>query len=538
MLKLGECIVKRYAQLDADRGNWKDYWSQVAKYIHPNRDNVYGESTAGERKNNQVFEGTAIRANRDYANAMLSLLMNPSTKWMMYSTGIPELDLDDKVHKWLDVSTRITLNLLGSTNFYVAAHEAFLDDGCLGTSAVVALKDEEDYLRFETQPIFEWVIAENNKKEIDVAHRKYMWTLRQMVQEFGEDVVLGEDNELRRTYKEKPDTQYEIIQAIEPKENLAKQYPEVERIQNPFVSIHVLKIKNKVLKVGGFSSKPIVVSRHSRQSGELYGRSPGMEAFPEIMSANSLRKITLVGGQLAIAPPLQATDNSVLRGVKMSPYGMTYRRPGSEPIEPLFTGARPDIGQDLVDQIAGNIEKFYYLDQLRTVQNDRMTATEIMQRRDEQFRSLAALLIRKDQDFCKPIITRVFNILFEAGAFPEPPEAMKQTGGRIKIVYNSMIAKAMQMAEAENFTRAMQISAPAFELDQNSADNIDSDAVVRRNFKDLGVHAEFLRTEKKRDEIREARAQAQQAQMEAEQAKTQSEALRNESQADQMQQGQ
>lgn len=512
---LGKLIVKRYGELDANRGNWKDYWSQLLKYIQPDKDNVYGENTPGQRKNTQVFDGTAIKANRDLANAMVSLLMNPSSKWFQYATGIPELDDKDNVAKWLDRATRITLNTLQNSNFYPTIHEAFLDDGAIGTSALLVLDDEETDVRIECQPIFEWVISENSKREVDVGYRKYKYTLRQMVEDFGEDFLQG-DMELEKCLKETPDKMFEIIQAIEPTKNIAKYYPQIEReTANPFVSVHVMCQKEKVLKVGGFTSKPLIVTRHSKQSGEMYGRCPGMEAFPDIRTVNALKKIILVGGQLAIAPPLQATDNSVMRGVKMRPYGMTYRRPGSDPIQSLFSGARPDIGNDLLQQIQEDIKQFFYIDQLRTIQADRMTATEIMQRRDEQFRSFGAILARKDVELVKPLIDRVFQILYEKGRFGEAPEELAEVDGRLKVVYNSMIAKAMTTAEAENFTRAIQISEAVFSLDPAVADNLDSDKILRNNMRAMGVNQDFMRDESDRDKIREQRAESEAAQQQA-----------------------
>jgi hypothetical protein len=538
-MTLGKLIVKRFSDMDSERGNWKDYWSQILKYVYPDRDNVYGERTEGQKTNSRVFDGTAIRSNRDLSNAMVSLLMNPSAKWCFFSTGDPKLDLEDAMSKWLDDCTRRMLNTLQSTNFYTSVHEAFLDDNAIGTSAFLVLEDEDDLVRFDCQPIYEWVVAENHKKIINVGYRKYQMTLRQMFDQFGESIL--EDPDLAREYKETPEKKYDVIQAIEPRSNLEKQYPEIAKETGlSYVSIHVLCVKQKVLKIGGFSSNPLVVSRHSRQSGELYGRSPAMEAFPDIKTANALKKIILVGGQLAIAPPLQATDNSVMRGVKLRPYGMTFRRPGSDEIKSLFTGARPDIGFDLLEKIQKDIEDFFYLNQLRTIQADRMTATEIMQRRDEQFRSFGAILVRKDVEFVKPTMERVFQIMFEAGKFPEPPPGIEMTEGRLKIVYNSMIAKSMVAAEAENFTRAMQISEPVFSLDPAVGDNIDSDTVLRSNFKNLGVDASFLRTSDSVKQIRETRAESevanqqlatQQAQAQVQQTSAQAGKLRSETAA-------
>ena len=144
-----------------------------------------------------------------------------------------------------------------------------------------------------------------------------------------------------------------------------------------------------------------------------------------------------------------------------------------------------------------------------------MTATEVMQRRDEQFRSFGAILVRKDVEFVKPLMERNFDIMYQAGIFPEPPPSIERTNGRLKIVYNSMIAKAMVAAEAENFTRAMQISEPVFSLDPTVADNINSDVVLRTNFRNLGVDASFLRSVDERDQIRETRAEAEVAQAQA-----------------------
>ena len=42
-------IIQKFEKLKADRVNWDDYWEEVAKFVLPRKDEVYGMVTAGER---------------------------------------------------------------------------------------------------------------------------------------------------------------------------------------------------------------------------------------------------------------------------------------------------------------------------------------------------------------------------------------------------------------------------------------------------------------------------------------------------------
>ena len=534
-VRLGDLVVKNFDQLDADQQVWKDHWEEVIRFQVPSKDNVWGQRTPGNKANQRVFDGTAIKAGRKLANHLVSIMINPSSKWLSMTTRNFELDKDENVHAWLDMVSERILSFLDGSNFYDAAHEYFLDLVHLNTACMFIGKHPTKKISFITQPVFEWKIAENANHEVNVSYRSFKFTLRQLVEEFGLEAIQGDDR-LEKDFQHDPNRKVELIHAIEPRDNFKTTKFEDVNIenQNTFLSITVMKDSKKVLRVKGFNKNPLAVTRWSRQSGEVYGRGPGTEARPEVKTLQVMKRVVLEAGQLSVAPPLQTTDNSLMKPVKFTPFGITYRRPGTDPIQPLVTGARPDIGLDLIQATQQDVKEFFFNDKLEIAEANRQTATEIIQRRDENFRELGAVSSRIDNEFITPMVDRVFDILWQDGEFGSAEdlptklqERLKENDGELGVKYSSLIDKALVSGEAENFTRAIQASGPVVQNDPNVMDNVDGDAVLRHNMVVMKAPASFLKPKREVQQIRERRDQAQQQRLEAEQAKTESETVKN-----------
>jgi len=137
-------VVKRYGQMDANARNRTNLRDNVAKYITPTKDNVYGNNTPGERKHDHLFDSTAINSNDELAGALSYLMTNPSTQWMDFTTGIPDLDSNQDVAAFLSNAAKITLRSLADTNFYTAIQETYNDVPSFGTGVLFQEEDAVD----------------------------------------------------------------------------------------------------------------------------------------------------------------------------------------------------------------------------------------------------------------------------------------------------------------------------------------------------------------------------------------------------------
>jgi hypothetical protein len=148
-------LIKYYDKLKADRHTWDSHWREIAEYIIPNKDAINGKRATGEKKFSDLYDGTAVHSNELLASALHGMLTNPTTPWFGLTTGLPQLDQDDEVRKWLQESVRIMHNIMNNSNFQTEIHEVYLDIGSFGTGALLIDEDDVDILRFLSMPIYE-----------------------------------------------------------------------------------------------------------------------------------------------------------------------------------------------------------------------------------------------------------------------------------------------------------------------------------------------------------------------------------------------
>ena len=102
-------------------------------------------------------------------------------------------------------------------------------------------------------------------------------------------------------------------------------------------------------------------------------------------------RVVIRAAQKAVDPPLAILDDGVIGRVNLRPGGLTSVRSSGRDqrgIEPLISGARPDIGLDMVNEARTQIRKAFFADQLQLPQIDRQTATESTIRNEDRIRLL------------------------------------------------------------------------------------------------------------------------------------------------------
>ena len=183
--EIAESVKRKHEKLKGMRVNWDSHWEEVATFIQPRKDDIYGSDVRGEKKGNRLYNNTSVQANEDLASALHGMLTNPATIWFGLSSGSEELDADKEVMNWLQDTAKRLIKAMNNSNFQTEVHDVYLDLGSFGTSHFRVEDDDELIVRFASRPIYESYILENYKGVVDTVSYEYKQTLRQLAQEFG-----------------------------------------------------------------------------------------------------------------------------------------------------------------------------------------------------------------------------------------------------------------------------------------------------------------------------------------------------------------
>ena len=506
-------IVSRLDALKALRGVWETHWQEVTDYTIPRKNEYVKSNVPGEKKGVELYDNTSMVSLETLVAALHGLLTNPNTLWFLLQTGDPILDDSDEVATYLQDLSRRMHRVLNNSNFQPEVYEYYLDLASVGTATMVMEEDKDSVVAFSTKHLGEIFPAENSKGLIDEVYRTFAWTPKQIVQKFAVGVDPTKDalsavvgDKVAKCYIEGKNEKFEIIHAVYRDEDT-----KVKKL--PFVSQYVLREDRKTLQEGKFRRFPYLISRWSKTSGEVYGRSPAMTALPEQKTLNVMAKTMLKGAQKVVDPPVQIPDDGFVRPLRTFPGGVNYYRAGSpDRIEPIFNDSRIDFGFEAIRERQQRVREAFFVDKLSLVQSDRMTTVEVNQRIQEQMRFLGPLLGRQQTEFLRPLIDRLLDIMIDKDGgsgelLGQPPEQIADV--ELDVMYSSPIARAQRMGEADSLAGAMQASAPLFEMDPASIDNIDSDQYIRENFQIFGASQRVLRDREEVEAIRDARQEAQ-----------------------------
>lgn len=500
-------LVAEYEQLSGGRSNWEWQWEEIADLVLPRRDFTTLRSP-GEKRANRIYDATAVWANEQLASGLHSFLTNPTLKWFALRLENARINDRDDVQTWLaDTRDRLLAAFTSArSNFHAQAHELYMDLGAFGTSCMYITSGKRAPVVFNTRPLGEVLIRENSEGFVDSTFRKYKMTTRQAAQEFGPDAL---PDDIRNLLDKDTDKEFEFLHVIVPREDADRLSPRARSSRKPWASYHIALEKKVIVRESGFDEFPYVAPRWSKIAGETYGRSPAMNVLPDIKMLQQMTITVLKGAQKIVDPPLQAPDDGFLAPPLTIPGGINYYRASSKGrIEPILTGGRPDIGEELLDQRRSVILRAFYLDLFQLKEGPAMTATEVLQRREERLRLMAPMVSRLQSEFLAPLIDRVFAILWRRGLLLPPPDDIR--GFPLAVDFVSPAALAQRTAEAENFARWLNFSLPLIQLDPQAAVVINASEGVRESARMFNISPRFTRPEEEVAEMLQQQAEQQQ----------------------------
>lgn len=495
-------LVQRYRDLRGQRGLWETHWQELADYMLPRRADIVMRRAKGDKRTERLFDGTALHAVELLAAALHGLLTGSSTRWFSLSLRDRTLMGDAEVRAWLEDAAEIIYEELGRSNFETELHELYLDLVTFGTSCMF-VEFEDDQLRFATRHIAEVYLSEDKHGRIDSVFRIYKATARQMAQRFGLEKL---PPRIQRAFETHPDNEVDnILHVVHPRDERKDGARDARNM--PIASCYIDEASRALIDESGYNETPFVAPRWLKASGEVYGRSPGMTALPDTKVVNKMSEIMLKAAAKIVDPPILVPDDGVVGRWAIAPGALLPYRAGADKPEPLITKVNLPLGLELEERRRQAINKAFYTDLLQFAQGPAMTATEVVQRAEQQLRLLGPVLGRLTAELLQPMIDRTFALLLRAGRIPDAPQMLQ--GMDLKVEYQSPLARAQKGERLTGLTRALQILMPLAQV-LPVMDHIDPDATVDEVLRQTGVPASVQRSRRDVTRVRAERAQAEQ----------------------------
>lgn len=498
-------ILRRLDGMVTQRAVFDTHWTEIAQRVLPRADHFTSMRQPGDKRTELVFDATAGLALERFSAAMESMLTPRTQRWHKLRVEDEALNESPAVRNYLDQVTQVLFSVryAPGANFASQANEVYMSLGAFGTGGMFVDELLGKGIRYRSVPLAEMYIGENHQGVIDSVFRKFPMTLRQFAQRFGRDKLSEKQKGL---LERSPDQTIDVVHAVQPREEV--EYGRKDRRGMPYASCYINFETRELVDEGGYHKMPYAVGRYVTGPKEVYGRSPAMTVLPDIKMLNEMSKTVIRAAHKQVDPPLLLQDDGALQAFDLRPGALNYGgvdEQGRQLVHALQTGARTDIGLDMMEQRRKVINDAFLVTLFQIlVDAPQMTATEAMLRAQEKGALLAPTMGRQQSEFLGPLIEREIDILARAGALPPMPRELLQAGGEVEVEYVSPLNRAQRADEGVAILRTLESIAPLAQIDPAVMMVFDPEAVARELADINGVPMKVMRS---REQIEAMQAQ-------------------------------
>lgn len=503
-------VLREFGRLEGGRRVWDSHWQDLADVLWPGLANITRESSPGGKRSGGIYDGTPMLAVRGLASAIDGMLKPKTSRWMSIRAADDDLNEFDAARAWMEQATDIMFREFyrPRARFIQTSGETDRSLVVLGSGTVFVSEPRDmDGLLFRSLPLRDTYFVENADGVVDTLYWRTRWPARTAEQVWGRERLGAET---RRALEEKRgDAEFRFLQVIRPRSTREPARRDAANMAWEYLAIDVAS--THVIEESGFEEWPFATPRWDTESGETYGRSPGMLALPDSRTLQSQGKTILKAGHMAVEPPLMAPHESIVRGPSLVPGGITYYNAAAmrnaglrDPIRPLYTGAQIPLAREMQRDVREQIFAAFFRNVLNLpVNGPAMTATEVVERKEEFVRTIGPVFGRLEADYMAPMVERAFGILMRQGKFPEPPRELM--GQEVRFEFASPVEKVRRQVDTMNAVRTIEMIAPFVQADPAIMDNFNGDEIARDAAEFNSMPQSWL---KPREEVRAKREAA------------------------------
>ncbi|HRT52357.1 MAG TPA: portal protein [Anaerohalosphaeraceae bacterium] len=502
-----EDAVRKYNFLKSKRDSYDAEYKDLVKYLSPSRGMFEGDNP-GENKNDRyakIIDPSATVSLRLFAAGLQGGLNSPARPWFKIQSSDPDKNKHRAFKEYFHAIEAQIYNALDKSNFYNQSHLAYYEQGAFGTAALSMEPDYRRIVRFSTMTVGEYWVDVGTDGVVDTLCRKLYMTAKNMVARWGRDRVTtavrtAMDN--KHYY-----TLFPVYHLIEPRENRDATRIDVLNMQHK--SIYFELAGEDVLGESGFRERPVAVPRWDNVNHTAYGVGPGHEVLRQVKMLQEMQMTKLRAEHLKVDPPLVGPMSLKDKRINSLPGGRNYMdMDKAGQYGPLFN-VNYDIQAAIegINDVRSIIERCLYTDLfIMLEQKPDMTATEILERKEEKLFALGPAIERQTDEFLEAVIDFTYAALLDRRMIPPAPQELE--GEELEIDYISSLAQAQKLAGLRStqayITVGIDLSAAVPEV----LDKMDVDKIMDEVADITGIPPALNRSDEEVQEIRERRQQA------------------------------
>ncbi len=508
--------IRLFRDRQSGRSVWNEHWDDLVRVMLPRRLGFASAPVSGERRTDDLYDGTPQQAARGLANAIGGMLRPEGQKFFFLKTGENEDEKTGEAKEWLaDTEERMDDAFKNpKARFRQATGECDLDLVVLGTGCIFEGEGRElNHLLFQSVHLKDAFPGVDADGAVNSMYRQRTLTVQQAVDEFS---LANVSEDVRKKYRDekygdKTDYLHCVVRRDGGREDalLARNYP--------YTDLWIDMTAQEEVRDGGFRDFPFIFPRWDTSSGEDYGRSPGMIALPDANTLQAMGETILVAGQRAADPPLAAPFDGFMTEYNTFPGGLvhydieTAQTIGRIPVQPIESGTNLPITRDMQSDLRDQIFRAFLKNILNLpIEGPQMTATEVMQRKEEFLREIGPVFGRLETDYTAPLVERAFRVMFRAGVFAPVPPAL--LGRSVRFEYESPVKRIRQQIEARaaELWAGQQVELSVKTGRPEILDNVDFDELARFTHEAAALPGRILKGADKVAAIRQHRQEQQQ----------------------------
>lgn len=519
--------ANRYERLQTDRAVLDSHLQEIRDYILPLAQSFTGTDVKGAKNRQQIFDNSGESSAELLHSTLHGELANPAERWFQLQAEDKALNRRGDVAAWLeDTEDRLFRIFNGpQSKWDTELGTWFPELTDFGTAVMAIVAEPGRGIRFNHYPLAETYLDQDADGTVDTLYRCRKLTARQAVAEWGKDA--GEKVARKAGEQKTQDEEFRFLRCVYPASG-------ADRAGRRFESVWINLEEKHVVRQRRFYDFPFMVARWARRGDEIYGRGPGMRALADVKMLQEGMRLTLRSAEKIVDPPLLAPDDGVIGPISLASAAInTYRADllagRRAPVEPLLSGGRPDLGEDLMNGIRLRIANAYYEHLLRLPREPRMPVAHVLALEEERIRTLGPVFGRVQYEGLGHGVDRTLQILLRLRITAPPPAELE--GRRLIPTFQNPFAQARAVAEAAAVSRLGEIMSPMIDRDPTLMDNLDGDEAWRVVAAGLNAPMTVTRDPRVVARIRERRAQEAAELQKAELMANQAKAMQSASQA-------
>jgi hypothetical protein len=507
------------------RLSWWEHWARLAEAILPRRYHwliVPNTMTRGLAINQMIKDPTGAQAVRVCTAGLRDGVMSSSRPWFRLKAGLRNFKPDRAAKLWFQEVEDRAYRVFKGSNYYACGTQMFEDLTVFGTAPKIMYGDRQSVIRCYNPCAGEYFLGCGADFRIDSLYRTFNLTVMQCVGMFGLDNCGDTVKGLWDQKGSALEQEVIVAHAIEPNFGLA-QPGQINKLLGvvpggfPYREVYWLWGQDtpRPLRMQGYRRKPFIAPRWATTSNDAYGRSPGMDALPDILQLHTMTMRQAEAIEKMVRPPMLAHVGLKNQPTSILPGKVTFTDDISKGMKPVYE-VKPEIEEmsQLIEKIEARVGKWFFNDLFQMMDNlegvQPRNQMEISERRGEKLQVLGPVVENMTAELEEDVL-HTLEIMGRRGLLPPKPQSL--LGVPLDIEFDTMISIAQRGARSAVMERGMNVLGTInqqFPM-KRVGDNVDFDAWFREYADLTQIPIDTLTDEKEMQAQRQAEDQAAQA---------------------------